>query len=277
MTILTNIKRLIPGNVGYLLRKIKLNIRGLIYRGKGFYCPICEHEYRSFFDGGTDTEANSRYQIIGSGRRQKVICPGCASTDRERLVLLSIKDSTTKLWPANQVLHIAPEPALGAKIKQWQKQSGKNYVAGAKYHEGFYYDKSMQLFDILKLPFEKESFDFVICNHVLEHIPDDRKAMREIFRVMSPKGKAILQVPWSPLLEETFEDDTITTEAEREKYFGQFDHVRIYGKDYPKILAEVGFQIEIYEANNLVARQADLIRFGLNPNEKLFIATKKQE
>ncbi|GAB1417551.1 class I SAM-dependent methyltransferase [Bacteroidales bacterium] len=274
MSLISFIKRLIPRNIGYIARKLKLFLRGYIYRGDIYSCPICEHEYRKFFDGGFDTEGNTRYQIIGSGRRKHIICPGCASTDRERLIMLCLTNKALKLWPAESILHIAPEPALGSQIKKWQKQNGGLYIGGTKYHEGFYYGDDIQLIDLLHLKFSDNQFDLLICNHVLEHIEDDLRAMSELRRVLRPGGKAILQVPWSPILETTYEDLSIVDEKEREKHFGQFDHVRVYGKDYTARLKQAGFLIEVLDEKALSLDKTQYIRYGLNPLETVFIASK---
>ncbi|GAA4315598.1 hypothetical protein GCM10023164_11780 [Christiangramia aestuarii] len=98
--------------------------------------------------------------------------------------------------------------------------------------------------DICDLPFKNESFDFILCNHVLEHIPDDRKAMEEIYRILKPGGTAILQIPQDLKRAKTFQDDSITDPEERAKIFGQYDHVRVYGRDYFDKLRKVGFQVE---------------------------------
>lgn len=98
--------------------------------------------------------------------------------------------------------------------------------------------------DICDLPFKDHSFDFILCNHVLEHIPDDTKAMQEIYRVLKPGGTAILQIPQDLSRETTFEDDSITDPKERARIFGQYDHVRVYGRDYFNKLRRLGFEVK---------------------------------
>ena len=105
-------------------------------------------------------------------------------------------------------------------------------------------------------------------NHVLEHIPDDRKAMSELRRVLKPGGVAILQVPISANSATTIEDPEITDPDAREQAFGQFDHVRIYGQDYTTRLAEAGFQVDKVDVTDQYAK------FGVNPEEALFVCTK---
>lgn len=175
-------------------------------------------------------------QIIGAGRRKSVICPGCNSTDRDRLLYVYINQCVDINKRAEYC--ILPRTSIGSFL---QKLAPDNYVAGVKYHEGFYYSKNVKLFDIKAIPYDNESFDLILCNHVLEHIDEDDKAMRELYRVLASGGKAILQVPWSPLLKTTVEDPSVTDEAKREELFGQFDHVRLYGNDYPQRIENAGF------------------------------------
>ena len=98
--------------------------------------------------------------------------------------------------------------------------------------------------DICALPFKDNSFDIILCNHVLEHIPNDRKAISELYRVLKPSGWGIFQIPQDLNREVTYEDDSITDKKERAKIFGQYDHVRIYGRDYFDKLSSVGFKVE---------------------------------
>lgn len=268
------LKQQLPARLGYRLKKIKLFLRGLAYRGNTYYCPICQKGYSSFFDGGFDLPVIEKYQIIGAGRRKSIICPGCASTDRDRLVYLALNDPSLQLLPAKMLLHIAPEPALANYIQKKQLSDGNIYVMGVKYHEGFYYNKDVQLVDLVDLKFEENTFDLFVCNHVLEHIIEDEKAMHEIFRTLKPGGKAVLQVPWSPLLEKTYEDVAIVQPKEREAHFGQFDHVRIYGKDYTKRLKKCGFQIQQVKAEALAANDKVIEKYALNSKELIFVATK---
>ena len=128
--------------------------------------------------------------------------------------------------------------------------------------------------DILDLPFEDESYDIVFCNHVLEHIQDDRKAMSELYRVMRKGGWGILQVPMKTSLQETYEDFSVTDPKERQRLFGQYDHVRWYGMDYFQTLESVGFEVEV----NFYSRtfsEADRKKYGLMENEILPVVYKK--
>ncbi len=125
--------------------------------------------------------------------------------------------------------------------------------------------------DVTKLPFPKDEFDWIICNHVLEHIEEDRAAMKELYRVLKPGGCALLQVPISRKLEKTYEDNLTQSPNDREKYFGQSDHVRVYGKDYSERLIQAGFEVQE------IPTTTQSFRYGLNPKEVIFCCHKKQQ
>jgi len=266
---LQKLKKHIPLRLGIAVRKEFLFTKGLLFRGKKFECRLCGHHYRKFFDGGFDLPIIDELQIIGGGRRPSTICPGCHSNDRERLLHWYFEQNPAVISRKN-VLHIAPEPALGRFIQK----HAKTYVGGVKYYEGFYYPPNVQLLDILALPFPENYFDLIVCNHVLEHIEEDLSAMKALYKVLKPSGLAILQVPWSPMLSQTREDNSIASPAEREKYFGQFDHVRVYGQDYPTRLEKVGFKVSKLYPEQLNLNATDILRLAINPKECIFIAEK---
>jgi SAM-dependent methyltransferase len=136
----------------------------------------------------------------------------------------------------HQLLHIAPEQCFYKKFKS---------LPNLKYVTADLESPLAEIkMDIQAMPFEDNAFDVVLFNHVLEHIPDDKKAMREILRVMKPGGWAILQVPMKAGATTTFEDASITDRKERAIHFGQYDHLRLYGKDYGTVLASQGFEVE---------------------------------
>ena len=268
------IKKFIPRRIGYTLRRLKLWYGRMRYRGNNFYCPVCEHGYRFFFDGGFDLPVISEMEIVGAGKRPNAICPGCSSNDRDRLVLLALKNQKYNFLPADKLLHIAPEPSLATWLGNYQMKHHGQYIKSVKYHEGFYYGNDVHLIDLLQLPFKSDTFNLVICNHVLEHIPDDVAAMKEILRVLAKGGQAILQVPWSMKLDETFEDPNIKSIGDREKFFGQFDHVRLYGRDFPSRLRSVGFDIKVLSVNDLDLNKDTITSLGLNSKELIFVARK---
>jgi SAM-dependent methyltransferase len=210
-----------------LLIRISYWVRPLIawhYRGTTYEDPIDGKTYRTFLPYG--------YIKV----RKNVLAPGSLSLERHRLFWLYLKNETTFFTKKNRVLHFAPEQAF---LDKFRKLNSIDYTTT---------DLNSPIADvkadICDLPFEDNSFDFIICNHVLEHIPDDTQAMKELYRVLAPNGVAIMQVPYDREREVTFEDNSITHPKERAKIFGQYDHVRVYGMDYFSKLASVGFKIE---------------------------------
>lgn len=196
----------------------------LWYRGKKFEDPIDGKSYRSFLPYGYETQ------------RENVLAPGTLSLERHRLLWLYLKNETDFFTAPLKVLHFAPEQAF---YKRFRKLKNLDYTTT---------DLNSPLADvkadICNLPFDDDSFDFILCNHVLEHIPDDTKAMQELYRVLKPGGTGIFQIPQDLSRATTFEDDSITDARERAKIFGQYDHVRVYGRDYFDKLRSVGFVVE---------------------------------
>ncbi|MAL58562.1 MAG: SAM-dependent methyltransferase [Flavobacteriaceae bacterium] len=199
-------------------------IMAFFLRGNIYTDPIDGKSYRKFLPYG--------YEHV----RENVLAPGTLSLERHRLFWLYLKNETSFFSENLKVLHFAPEQAF---LKCFRKLKNIDYTTT---------DLNSPIADvkadICNLPFEDNAFDFIICNHVLEHIPDDTKAMQELFRVLAPNGTAIVQVPYDKNREVTFEDDSITDPKERAKIFGQYDHVRVYGMDYFEKLASVGFTVE---------------------------------
>ncbi|WP_423819529.1 class I SAM-dependent methyltransferase [Salinimicrobium sp. TIG7-5_MAKvit] len=213
-----------------------------------------------------DGRSFSKFLPYGYGQqRENVLSPSTLSLERHRLLWLYLKDHTTFFTAPHKVLHFAPEQAF---YKRFRKLNNLHYTTT---------DLNSPLADvkadICDLPFEDNSFDFILCNHVLEHIPDDTKAMQEIYRILSPGGTAILQIPQDLNREKTFEDDSITDPAERAKIFGQYDHVRVYGRDYFDKLREVGFRVE--EVNLTSQMDLQLVdKYRLAKGEVIPVARK---
>ena len=214
---------LFPRTALQRLADVLLPVLDLWYRGNTFTDPINGKSYRKFLPYG--------YVKI----RPNVLSPGTLSLERHRLIWLYLKKETEFFQTPSKVLHMAPEKAFISRLK---KLSHLDYISC---------DIESPLADIkadiCALPFNDNSFDWILCNHVLEHIPSDTKAMQELYRVLKPGGKALLQVPLDPKRDTTFEDNSITDKATRTKIFGQYDHVRVYGKDYFEKLRAIGFRV----------------------------------
>ncbi len=263
-------KELIPYWLGEKLRGAWQRYLSLKYKGTDYHCPYCGNSFKKFLPGGTDLPVLTEKMIIGGGFRDNLLCPRCFSVDRDRLIYLYLKEKTNIFSARLKILHIAPEGCIRSLL---MSLPNTDYHSGVKYFEGYYYDRKVKLIDVTSLQFESESFDVVICNHVLEHVHDDQKALEEIHRILKPNGWAILQVPISDKLGETEYDPSISTPEDREKIYGQHDHVRIYGQDYPKFLERNGFKVVQYSPFH-DSPQETVKKFALNPKEKLFVAYK---
>jgi len=222
------------------------------YIGNRHQCTICGKKFRKLLPYGNK----------GADNR---LCPYCLSLERHRLLWLYLQQSTQLFTEKLSMLHIAPEQPF---INRFKKLKNLNYTTADL--ESPIADVKM---DIRDMPFNDNSFDVLMCNHVLEHIDDDIKAMKEIYRVLKPGGFAILQVPIDRHRNSTFEDETITDRATREKIFGQYDHVRVYGLDYAQRLQSVGFTVdENWFVKNFSDQEINYYR--LDPNEAIYIAHK---
>ena len=208
-------------------------------------CPICGHE-------GV---------MIGVGHppRWDARCASCGSRERHRLLWLWVTQDGGNRLAGKRILHFAPEKALRRAL-----QGNAGYETADLYQA-----EVTHKVDITGLPMPDGSYDVVIANHVLEHIDDDRKAMRELLRVLRPSGMALLTVPINPSRVETYEDRRITDPARREAHFTAPDHRRYYGTDFADRLRGIGFGVETFRLT-----PPDEVRFGLLPTEWLTIATR---
>jgi len=236
--------------------------------GEYLYCPFCKKYSKEFLPFGLDIPVLKEKNVVGGGYRLNAMCPHCHSIDRERLIYLYLKNKKADLFSLDKkfkLLHIAPEENL------------QNVLIAQPNIEYLSADLTSPLaavrMDITDIKFKDNYFDVIICNHVLEHIPDDRKAMTELYRVLKPGGFAILQVPIALALDQTYEDPSITSPEEREKMFGQSDHVRLYARDYRDRLEKVGFSVEQYSFANEFGESV-LHQYGLSKEESIYICSK---
>lgn len=260
-------KAVVPVFVIILAKKCYKSINSIRYRGNDFQCNFCERTFSQFLPAGYDLPVLKKHDVIGGGRRLNVTCPSCFSHDRERLVFHYLKAKKNYIFESHvRVLHVAPELNLGPALKS---NIQADYVSSDLRSR-----LAKEKMDITDINEPDESFDVVICNHVLEHIQNDTKAMRELYRVLKPSGFAILQVPLSLRLNKSIEDPKIVNESERERVFGQKDHVRLYGKDYIARLRDAKFKVTLeYFAAELGEQNAK--RHGLNCREVIFLCEKE--
>jgi SAM-dependent methyltransferase len=246
--------RTVPRKYLQRVAGVGLKTLGIFYRGSDVLCPICGKGFKKFLPYGRINP------------RPNALCPNCMSLERHRLIWLYLKDRSDFFNKRLHVLHIAPEACF---INRFEKIHGDQYITA---------DIESPLakvkMDIHQIPFGDNTFDVILCNHVLEHVDDDIKAMSEIARVLKPHGFAILQVPFfEPLSELTYEDKSITDPKAREKAFGQDDHVRKFGRDYLKRIEKSGMvAIEDTFVNSF--DQKALFHFGLAKGELIYKGVK---
>lgn len=258
------VKKIIPKKYLGDVRLLYNHFRALSYFGLKYQCNICNGHFREFLPMGINKKVTN--DIVGGGYRF-ALCPRCRSTDRERLIYWYIIHKTNILNSSKSIklLHIAPERNLQKVFRASSKMEYINGDLNPLIAE--------EVIDITDINFENNYFDFIICNHVLEHVKDDKKATLELFRVLKPSGEAILQVPMFKTTIKTFEDFSIVLSEEREKYFGQKDHLRIYGKDYKEKLESAGFKVKLFDVKNYLENK-DITKHGINSEEILYIGCK---
>lgn len=255
------IKKLIGSKNYQYLIKLKMKKNYLIYFGSEFECPVCNSKIRKFLPGGLDIEVIHKLKIIGAGWFDNQVCPVCKAFNRDRLLALYIKRRTNVFTENIKLLHIAPEKGIQLVFR---KLNNIDYLSSDLDSE--LADMKM---DITDIQFPDNSFDVIICNHVLEHIPDDKKAMSELYRILRPNGWAILQVPISYILKRTYEDFSVVDPKEREKHFGQIDHVRVYSLDYFDRLKNCGFIVTPVTTSEYLTKE-EIKKYGVIEEESIF-------
>jgi SAM-dependent methyltransferase len=242
------LKAALPGRLKLALRQSFLRVSSILNAGSSVSCPCCGSRFRKFarFHGLNDQ------------------CPRCGSLMRQRAVTLYLRDVLRVPERGGDILHVGPASSLQGWLVSFP---GVRYVS---------VDLNSPLADIkadiTDLPFPDQSHDLIVCLHVLEHVQDDRKAISELFRVLRPGGTAVIQVPPSPF-EETLEDPTVTDPSERERRYGQYDHVRLCGSDYLERLEEPGFSVtrEDYAGRlNLATRSL----YEIHAGEPFYVCVK---
>jgi len=218
----------------FLLKTYKL----LRFSGHNRYCPVCHKSSSLFFD----------FSVPPVIPRPDAECPHCGSLERHRLILLLLQHEGMLKKKHLNILHIAPEGFL-AKIFD-SKEFGHNYITTDLTRS----DVKIRM-SICDICFKSDYFNLIICNHVLEHIADDHLALQELCRVLSPGGILILTIPQDVDMLITYEDKSVTCPRERERLFGQADHVRVYGADFVARLRNAALTVEEWAGSNLLSQQ----------------------
>lgn len=241
-----------------LLIRLSIVVRPLlafVLQGNRYTDPIDGKSFRMFLPYGYGNQRNN------------VLSPSTLSLERHRLLWLYLQRETDFFTALTQkkVLHFAPEQEF---YKRFKKQANIDYTT-----TDLLSPLADVKADICNLPFDDNTYDVIFCNHVLEHIPNDIKAMQELYRVMKPGGMGIFQIPQDLNRAETFTDDQITDPKERAKIFGQYDHVRVYGRDYFDQLRSIGFRV-VEEDFTAKLKDSEVTRFCLAKGEIIPVCFK---
>jgi SAM-dependent methyltransferase len=251
-SIISFVIRKIPRKYLQVVSPLALKILALFYQGNQVECPVCKHSYRQFLPYGRVSRPNA-------------LCPSCLALERHRLMWLYLNEKTDFFKANLKVLHIAPEHCF---IDRFEALKNLDYITA---------DLESPLakvkMDIHKIPFTDNTFDVAFCNHVMEHVESDQKALSEIYRVLKPGGWAIIQSPMDLSLERTYEDPSIVSPAAREKAYGQNDHVRTFGKDYKQRLEKGGFTVR-EDKYVMEIPQEKVARYALPADEVIYLCRK---
>jgi SAM-dependent methyltransferase len=239
---------------------IRRNLRKWLLQGNNVYCPCCEKHFAAFW-------------FFGKPLRFNALCPSCGSLERHRLLWLFLFQKETQIITnGTKLLHIAPERIF---FKKFKRENNIQYFPADKFMPGHHYPRGTKEMDILQIPYPDDFFDSILCCHVLEHVDNDMQAMKEFYRVLKPEGWAILQAPIDYSRADTFEDSNITDPEDREKYFGQYDHLRLYGRDYPQRLMQTGFKVDCIDFCSTLSKEEQM-RLGLDRNDGIIYLCKKE-
>ncbi|MSU91721.1 methyltransferase domain-containing protein [Rhodobacteraceae bacterium 2CG4] len=248
-----------------LPQPVRFGLRRLAFRGSALTCPLCGNGISGLKPHGGGHQVLDRRQVVGGMRREDDRCPVCHGCDRTRMMMLYLERHAGAGQTPLKVLHVAPDYGLYLWLK---RQSQVHYTGSDIDAKRYRHIENMHSADLTAAPFADASFDVVICSHVLEHIPDDAKAMREILRILKPGGQALLLVPLATDGEGTEEEPGIDDPAEQERRFGQWDHVRIYGRDdFLARMRAAGFGVTAYDPFADAPDRAEALH--LNPLEIL--------
>lgn len=228
-------------------------LRGPLYYGNNYYCNCCNHNFRKF---------------IPKGRipRQNAECPNCGSLERTRLLLIFLQNNTDILKRSQKILHIAPEKCLSDIFKKLDTE----YTDGD-------IDPLMatHIVDITNIKYPDNYFDTIICSHVLGHVPDEKKGISELFRVLNRGGVAIIMTLINTNNNLTFEDENIISETDKARYYGEPNLCRLHGLDFQDRLSECGFKVNVIDYRKLIEKEvATKLSVGNGERELIYRCIK---
>ncbi len=242
------IRDFIPSCLLRVIKSLCYKLRGAIFSGNKYYCPVCEKGLSRFL---TYENANTK------------MCPNCASLSRHRSVFLYLKTKKYLSKKNTKMLHFAPEYSLQKKFKSI---FGKNYISTDIEHPD-----AMLHADITNMPLKKNSFDIIICNHVLQEIREDVKAIGEMFRLLKRSGVAIITIPINKRLNKTIEKE-VNTDKERAELYGYYGAIRIYGREFIDRLKKAGFETMIIHPLKFFSKE-EIKKHNLG-KEKIYVCKK---
>ncbi len=251
-SIISFVLKNVPRKYLQLFSHYILKVLAVFYAGNRVTCNVCGSKFKKFIPYGRESRGNA-------------LCPHCLSLERHRVLWQFLNEKTDFFSAQIKMLHVAPELCF---IKRFEAMENLDYITA---------DIESPLakvkMDVHDIPFEDNTFDVVFCNHVLEHVEDDEKVLSEFYRVLKPGGWGIFQIPIEYDREKTIEDTSITDPKERIRLFGQDDHVRAYGVDYPEIIKSAGFTVEM---DDFVEQMSEEERFskGFPHKETMYLAIK---
>lgn len=255
---------------GSIFKNWRRSLYGMLHAGRRYTCPFCEKSFNRFLSGGSRAPEVRDLGAIGIGRRDNARCPECGSNDRARLQLLYLRSSECFSFRPLRLLDIAPDRHLAEALRS---RPTIDYVCGSIHPQDFA-DLGAEKVDVTAIPYADNTFDVVLCNHVLQQVPDDRLAMREIARVLKPKGWGIIQVPVAARLDKTIEDLGNDSTRNRRKRFGSTLHVRLYGRDYTERLRTEGLDVApTHPIRDGWCKDAE--RFATIADEEIYVVRKK--
>ncbi len=249
---------------------IRNKLFSIIFAGNKVECVYCGKTFRKFMHEGVKSPVFKKYKVAGGGYKLNVFCTNCGSVDRSRLLYLFFKLRTRVFKQKTHILHVSPNKEIANGLITDTITQTVGTIEPEMYRE-----YNPVYMDIQHINYPDNTFDVVICCHVIEHVDDDEKAMRELYRVLRKGGFAVLQVPLALNLEKTIEDRTLKTDKERKLMFGQVDHVRLYGLDYFEKLSKAGFRVvRDNPFTNKWLSEKELNRHALDPLEDVIVCYK---
>jgi hypothetical protein len=276
-SLISTIKKLTPLAVKKGARRLEARVRIL---GARYRCPVCDSRVKAFEPLPEFYAENAKkyawpfaVEEAETCNDRAYQCPHCSASDRDRLYALYLRDYLAALESnaGANIVDFAPAPSLSIFIRRQIARSGKNvsYRTADAFAEGV--DDKVDITDLTV--YRDGQFDFFICSHVLEHVADDRKALRELYRILRQGGSGILMVPIILSIDEIDEDPTVTDEGERWRRFGQYDHVRLYSKNgFIERVKEAGFIVNQHDINSFGKDRFE--RNGIGNQSVLYVVQK---